>query len=124
MKANYQFEDQLNTPKWNFPWGLVSLLVWAAIITSLALCLLRRQLLVLSVACVLASCAQTILYQNGEKIACFQGDMTKVHYENKDIRWDADTVNHSAATLAQGEAAKGKITAAGVAAASAYYLIP
>ena len=116
--------DDLTKSKWNFPWGIVSLLAWAAFITAGALYLLHRQLPALVAALVLSSCAQTTLYSNGEKIACFQGDMTKVHYENKDIRWDADTVNHSTATLAQGEAAKGKITAAGVAAASAYYLIP
>jgi hypothetical protein len=66
-------------------------------------------------------CAQTALYKDGQRIATFQGDMTGTEYAmaaDGSVKWKSATVNHSAATLAQGEAAKGKITAAGAAVAT------
>lgn len=75
-------------------------------------------LLILSFA---TGCAQTRFYRNGEKVAVFQGDMRDTDLTiaaDGTLRWRAATVNHSAATLAQGEAAKGKIQAAGIAVAA------
>lgn len=69
-------------------------------------------------AALLPSCAQTVLYRDGEKIAAFQGDMAGVEYAmaaDGSVRWKAAKVNHSAATLAQGQASAGRIQAAGAA---------
>lgn len=63
-------------------------------------------------------CAQTVLYRDGKPIARFQGDMTGTEYrleENGAVTWKSSTVDHSSATLAQGEAAANKISAAGAA---------
>lgn len=65
-----------------------------------------------------SACAQTTLYRDGKVIARFQGDMSKVSYADGDIHFAADSVNHSAATLAQGEAADSKIKAVGIAVAT------
>lgn len=67
----------------------------------------------------LASCAQTVLYRNGQPIARFQGDMTGLEFTDGSTSLKAATVDHSTATKAQGEAAAGKFTAAGAAVAAA-----
>lgn len=67
----------------------------------------------------IASCAQTVLYRDGQPLARFQGDMTGLDYEDGSTRLRANTIDHSSATKAQGEAATGKIQAAGAAVAAA-----
>lgn len=70
---------------------------------------------------VITGCARTTLYRNGEKIAVFQGDMRNTSYvmsAGGDVRWTADSVDHSKATLAQGTAAAGKLQSAGAAIAA------
>ncbi len=74
--------------------------------------------LILLLLPLLPSCAQTVLYRDGQKIAAFQGDMKNVVYVDGNTRWSADSVDHSTATKAQGEAAAGKISAIGIAAAT------
>ena len=63
------------------------------------------------------SCAQTVLYRDGKPLARFQGDMKGVAYRDGDTSLTGD-INHSAATLAQGQAAQGKIDSAGIALAA------
>ena len=77
-----------------------------------------KTIAILCLCLCLASCAQTVIYRDGQPIARFQGDMTGVDYQDGDTRLRAATVDHSAATKAQGEAAAGKITAAGAAVAA------
>ena len=75
----------------------------------------------MAIAFVMTSCAQTVFYVDGKPVARFQGDMVGMEFERHadgSIHWKGD-VNHSAATLAQGKAAEGKIQAVGVAAAAA-----
>lgn len=70
---------------------------------------------------VITGCARTTLYHNGEKIAVFQGDMRNTHYvmsPSGGVRWTADSVDHSKATIAQGTAAAGKLQSAGAAIAA------
>lgn len=70
----------------------------------------------------LSACAQTTLYRDGKPVARFQGDMTGLRFhmtDTGDITVQADTVDHSAATLAQGQAAAGKMASAGTAIAAA-----
>lgn len=87
--------------------------------------LLMVAFLVISVT----SCAQTTFYANGKPLARFQADMSNQKFTYKGngvkISWSADTVNHSAATLAQGQAANNvlhgvatDITSAGIAVAT------
>lgn len=57
-----------------------------------------------------SGCASTTLYspRTGRILARFQADMTRQHYAGSGVVWDAETVNHSKATLAGGSAvAKG-----------------
>lgn len=66
-----------------------------------------------------SGCAQSRLYdRQGNRLASFQGDMTNVKYRSLadgSTEWSADTVDHSSATKAQGEAAAGKLSAGGAA---------
>ncbi len=69
----------------------------------------------------LGSCAHTDLYDsNGKRIARFEGDMTGVSYHRSaDGSVDlSGNISHSAATLAQGQAASGKLAATGTALAA------
>lgn len=73
------------------------------------------------IALLLPSCAQTVLYRDGQKIAAFQGDMAGISYamsSDGSVRWSAATVDHSTPTKAQGEAAAGKIQSTGAAIAA------
>lgn len=76
---------------------------------------------ILALALALASCAQTVLYENGQPVARFQGDMHGVSYHRTpdgSIDWQVSDVDHSAATTAQGRAAAGKAAAIGAAVAA------
>jgi len=48
----------------------------------------------------LCSCAQTRIYQNGQLVACIQGDCTNVTVTWPGGSFHADTLNHSAPTAA------------------------
>jgi hypothetical protein len=75
----------------------------------------------LCIALAMCGCAHTTLYRDGQKIAAFQGDMTGIEFyaaPDGAIAWKAETVDHSSATLAQGEAAAGKIQSGGAAVAA------
>lgn len=77
-----------------------------------------KTLLVGIIAFLTLSCATTTLYHNGQKIASFQGDMKDVEYTTSakgGMTLKATSIDHSAATLAQGKAASKKISAAGAA---------
>lgn len=86
--------------------------------------LLRRLLLLLAAIAamtLLGSCAQTILYRDGQKIAAFQGDMTNLEYvmsADGSVRWKSATVDHSTPTKAQKEGAANIVTQAGIAVAA------
>jgi hypothetical protein len=69
----------------------------------------------LFIALLLSNCATTKLYHNGQIVASFQGDMKAVEFSSsKDgMTLKAASIDHSAATLAQGKAASEKITAIG-----------
>ena len=75
-----------------------------------------KTILLLTIAA-LTNCAHTTFYgPDGKPTACFQGNMTKVQYEracNGSMKWSADTVNHSAATIAGGNAVSKGIISAG-----------
>lgn len=73
------------------------------------------------IVCALSGCAQTKLYDptTGKLLASMQGDMHGAKYRSKDVEWSADTVDHSTATTAQGNAGAGKIHAIGAAIAAA-----
>lgn len=70
-----------------------------------------------------ASCATSTLYRDGQPIARFQGDMRGVDYQDGNTRLRVDAVDHSSATRAGGEAAKGRIEAAAVAIAAGATLL-
>jgi hypothetical protein len=77
-----------------------------------------KTLLVGIFAILLMNCATTTLYHNGQKIASFQGDMKDVDYTTSakgGMTLKASSIDHSAATLAQGKSASDKISAAGAA---------
>ena len=65
----------------------------------------------------LSSCASTTFYgPDGKPVACFQANMTKVEYQRAcdgSMKWSADTVNHSAATTASGNAVSKGILSTG-----------
>ena len=67
------------------------------------------------------SCAQTTIYHDGRRVANFQGDMTGMRFiRNADGSCElSGDFDHSTATKAQGEAAAGKLAAAGTAVATA-----
>lgn len=70
-------------------------------------------------ALVLAGGAHTTLYgPDGRKLAEFQGDMQGLRYSNGAVTLEADRLDHSTATKAQGEAASGKIASIGTAIAA------
>lgn len=81
----------------------------------------RPYLIILVLA--LSGCAHTVLSKDGKPIADFQGNMKNVVYSNADIRFTADEINHSDATLAQGSSASGKITSTGTALAALAYAV-
>lgn len=64
-------------------------------------------------------CAQTVLYSpvTGKRLASFQGDMIGSSYSGGGVTWTVQQVSHSAATLAQGQAAANVITSVGASAA-------
>ena len=69
----------------------------------------------------LASCASTTIYRDGKPIARFDGDMTNMVFHaapDGSVDWTCANVSHSAATLAQGEAASKKMTSLGMALAT------
>lgn len=72
------------------------------------------------IAALLSSCAHSDLYEDGKKVAHFEGDMSGIVYKRyADGRIEmTGTINHSAATLAQGQAAASKLGAVGVAVAA------
>jgi hypothetical protein len=77
-----------------------------------------NHLLLLAIAILaLSNCASTTFYgADGKPTARFQGDMTKVEYQRAcdgSMRWSADTVNHSSATAAGGNAASKGILSTG-----------
>lgn len=84
----------------------------------------------LIIAVALSGCASTVLYRDGKRIARFDGDMTGVRYiqhADGSCELTGETIDHSSATLAQGQAASNKIAAAGVAVAASgltYLLTP
>lgn len=87
-----------------FP-GIAALLFLAVIILLILFC---------------AGCASTVLYRDGKPIARFDGDMTGVRYVHRadgSCELSGETIDHSSATLAQGQAASQKIAAAGAAVA-------
>jgi hypothetical protein len=75
---------------------------------------------ILLLALLCSSCAATRFYHEGVPIAEFQGDMTGMEFSmmpDGSVRWKSATVDHSSATLAQGEAAASRLNAAGSAVA-------
>ena len=83
-------------------------------------------LLALVIIGCMTGCAHTTLYRDGRKLAVLQGDMTGVRFQLSaagDLAWQADKVDHSTATKAQGEAAAGKINAAALAVSGVTYLL-
>jgi hypothetical protein len=77
----------------------------------------------------LPACAQTSFFYQGAKVATFQGDMSRLHFnysispQGLTMTWDADTVSHSEPTRAD----TGRITAAASlvsAAVTAAVLVP
>ncbi len=88
---------------------------------------LMKTLLILSLA-VLTSCARTVAYHpNGKPALRVEADVTDLKFDtHADGSFElSGNFNHSAATTAQGNAAAGKLTAAGsaIAAAGAAVLI-
>ena len=78
-------------------------------------------LLLLVIVVSFTGCASTVLYRDGKRIARFDGDMTGVRYVHRadgSCELTGETIDHSSATLAQGQAASQKIAAAGVAVAA------
>lgn len=78
-----------------------------------------KTLSTLILAVLVTSCAHTDFYRNGQRVAHFEGDMTKMQFLMSpagDIQWAGD-INHSSATTAQKAGAQGIVTAAGAAVA-------
>ena len=80
-------------------------------------------LLLVLITLALSNCGTNFYGNDGKLVAQFQGDMTKVEYQRAcdgSMRWSADTVNHSSATTAGGNAvSKGIIsTGTGIATSS------
>lgn len=108
MKPKLQgIEDWTGPPAKGFPW----------------LRLLLGLLLALYLAIVFTGCAGSAFYgPDGKKRAQFQGDMTgsRLHMTAAgDVDWQADTVDHSTPTTAQGTAIAKDVSALG---ATAYLL--
>jgi len=59
----------------------------------------------------LTGCAQTVIYDNGRVVFKTQADVINFHYHTDTLDVRADSLNHSAATLAGGQAASQTITA-------------
>lgn len=81
----------------------------------------------IAAAVLMTSCAHSVFYKDGQRIARFEGDMTDMVLKiDKDgaIEWKGN-ISHSAATKAQGEASAARLGAAGsaIGAASALTLI-
>ena len=82
-----------------------------------------KTIILSAITAALASCASTTFYgADGKPTAQFQGDMTRVEYQRAcdgAMKWSADTVNHSAATAAGGNATSKVILSGGTAYATA-----
>jgi hypothetical protein len=107
MTALREFEEWTGHkhPRGGMPWLRILIALFVGLVIAIAM----------------TGCAQTTLYRDGRKIAVFQGDMTAVRFRLTaagDLTWQAARVDHSTATKAQGEAAAGKIGAAGAALAA------
>lgn len=69
----------------------------------------------------LAGCSTTTLYDKGQPVARFQGDMTGTTFSrgaDGSMTWEATTVDHSAPTTAAGSAASKGILSGGTAVAT------
>ena len=68
----------------------------------------------LILAALLSSCAHSDLYQDGKKVAHFEGDMTGLTYRRfADGKIEMNgTIRHSDATIASGKAGAGAILSA------------
>ena len=122
MKNDPPTEDT----RWNINWGFASLILWAVVIMVGVKHFCFRAIPFVA-AFSLACCAHTSFYRDGQCVARFEGDMTNVKAsmaKDGSFVWEALSVNHSAATLAQGTSASNKISAVGVATAGVAYLIP
>lgn len=101
-------------PEPGFPWLRLLLVLFVGLIIAIAL----------------TGCASTVLYRDGKRIARFDGDMTGTtytHHADGSCQLVSETIDHSSATLAQGKAAEGKITALSTAVAASgltYLLAP
>lgn len=68
---------------------------------------------------ILTSCAKTDFFYQGQRVAHFEGDMERSHFSMTvnsgqcRIEWDADKVDHSSATRANGAAVTSAIVAGG-----------
>ena len=84
-----------------------------------------KKLRILSLLLVLSGCAKTDFFYDGQKVASFQGDMRNSRFtmtitaQSVVIAWNADAVDHSTPTRAQGDliTAGAGVISAGVAAA-------
>lgn len=76
--------------------------------------------LILLLVFMFTSCAQTTFYKDGQRIACFQGNMTDMEYiQTKDlVMWRSAKVDHAAATKAQGTATSKTVASLGSAVAA------
>ena len=65
-------------------------------------------------AALLSSCAHSDLYEKGQRVAHFEGDMTGLTYRRyADGKIEmSGNINHSAATIAAGKAGAGDVLAA------------
>jgi len=69
----------------------------------------------------LSGCAASTFYVDGKRVARMEGDMTEMTMDvakDGSIRWTAETVDHSSATLAAGKTSAGNIAATGAAVTS------
>ncbi len=79
---------------------------------------MKKLLSLVFVSILFSSCAQTNLYHDGKLVASFQGDMKGVEFSSSPkggMTLKATSIDHSTATLAQGDAAAKKLNAAGTA---------
>jgi hypothetical protein len=81
------------------------------------LALVIAAILFLIAAFLTLGCAETTLYSpSGQRLARIQADAAKVSYQGNGVRFSADSLNHSSATLAGGRAFAGGVSSVGVAA--------
>lgn len=77
--------------------------------------------LILALAIALIGCASTTVYRDGKPIFRTQADMTAMEYScaaNGEMRWKAQSVNHSKPTIAGGNSVSKGILAGGTAVAT------